>query len=53
MIDIFCFPDSKVKKKTCCKFGIIKCFLYLNLTDTDRYTDRQIHMFLYVLMSVF
>ena len=33
-IDVFCFPDDKVK----CIFDkndIEKCFLYLNLTDTD------------------
>ena len=33
IIDVFCFLDLKVKE-ICHKYGIIKCFLYLNLTDT-------------------
>ena len=34
MIDIFCFPDDKVKG-IFDKNDIGKCLLYLNLTDTD------------------
>ena len=34
IIDIFCFPDDKVKS-IFDKNDIEKCFLYLNLTDTD------------------
>ena len=34
IIDIFCFPDDKVKD-IFDKNDIEKCFLYLNLTDTD------------------
>ena len=33
-IDAFCFPDDKVKG-IFDKNDIKKCFLYLNLTDTD------------------
>ena len=34
IIDVFCFPDDKVKG-IFDKNDIEKCFLYLNLTDTD------------------
>ena len=34
IIDVFCFPDDKVKG-IFDKNNIEKCFLYLNLTDTD------------------
>ena len=34
IIDVFCFPDDKIKG-ICDKSNIEKCFLYLNLTDTD------------------
>ena len=34
IIDIFCFPDDKVKG-IFDKNNIEKCFLHLNLTDTD------------------
>ena len=34
MIDVFCFPTEKVKM-ICNKYYIIKCHLYLNLTDMD------------------
>ena len=34
IIDVFCFPDDKVKD-IFDKNDIEKCFLYLNLTDTD------------------
>ena len=34
IIDVFCFPDDKVKR-IFDKNDIEKCFLYLNLTNTD------------------
>ena len=34
IIDVFCFPDDKIKG-IFDKNNIEKCFLYLNLTDTD------------------
>ena len=34
IIDVFCFPDKKVKG-IFDKHDMEKCFLYLNLTDTD------------------
>ena len=34
IIDVFCFPDDKVKN-IFDKNDIEKCFLYLNLNDTD------------------
>ena len=34
MIDVFCFPTEEVKM-ICNKYDIIKCHLYLNMTDTD------------------
>ena len=34
IIDVFCFPDDKVKD-IFYKNDIEKCFLYLDLTDTD------------------
>ena len=34
LIDVFCFPDETVKE-IYCQNSIIKCHLYLNLTDTN------------------
>ena len=34
LIDVFCFPNETVNE-IYCKNSIIKCHLYLNLTDTD------------------
>ena len=34
MIDVFCFPN-KTAKVIYVRYGISKCHLYLNLTDTD------------------
>ena len=34
MIDVFCFPTEEVKM-ICNKYDVIKCHLYLNMTDTD------------------
>ena len=34
MIDVFCFPSEEVKI-IYDKYDIIKCYIYLNLTDTD------------------
>ena len=34
LIDVFCFPDQTVKE-IYCQNSIIKCHLYLNLTDTN------------------
>ena len=34
IIDVFCFPDKKVKG-IFDKHDMEKCFLYLNLTNTD------------------
>ena len=34
LIDVFCFPDDKIKE-IYYKYQIEKCYLYQNLTDTD------------------
>ena len=34
LTNFFCFPDETVNE-TYCKNSIIKCYFYLNLTDTD------------------
>ena len=34
LIDVFCFPDEKIKE-IYYKYQIEKCYLYQNLTDTD------------------
>ena len=34
MIDVFCFPNDKIKE-ICHKYQIQKCHIYQNLTDTD------------------
>ena len=44
LIDIFCFPNTAVKN-IYEQNDHIKCFVYLNLTDTD---SRSFFSFLYV-----
>ena len=34
IIDVFSFPDEEIRA-VCNQYDIEKCFLYLNLTDTD------------------
>ena len=34
MIDVFCFPTEEVKI-IYDKYDFLKCYMYLNLTDTD------------------
>ena len=37
LIDIFCYPDEEVRE-IYAKHNILKCFIYLILTDTDSYS---------------
>ena len=34
LIDVFCFPTDKVRK-IYDQYDIIKCYMYINLTDTN------------------
>ena len=34
IIDVFCFPDAEIRQ-IYDSYNILKCFIYLNLTDTD------------------
>ena len=48
IIDVFCFTDDKVKG-IFDKKDMEKCFLYLNLTNTDSYS---VFLFLFVNLNV-
>ena len=37
MVDVFCFPTKKVKM-IYGKYDIIKCYIYLDLSDTDSFS---------------
>ena len=40
LIDVFCFPTEEVRK-IYDQYDIIKCHMYLNLSDTDSCSQKR------------